>query len=134
MSFGNNFQQDEMMSEINVTPLVDVMLVLLVVFIVTAPLLTQAVTVKLPKTVATAPAVPKPPQTVHLTADGALRLDQTPMTDATLAQALAQQVAHAPVELRLHADEHVPYGRVAEIMAIAQHAGVEKLSFITQGK
>lgn len=134
MSFGNNFQQEEMMSEINVTPLVDVMLVLLVVFIVTAPLLTQAVTVKLPKTVATAAAVPKPLQTVHLSADGQIRLDQTPMTDATLAQALTQQVAQAPVELRLHADERVPYGRVAEVMAIAQHAGVEKLSFITQGK
>lgn len=135
MSFGNNFQQEEMMSEINVTPLVDVMLVLLVVFIVTAPLLTQAVTVNLPKTAATAAVVPRPPHTVHLAADGSVRLDQTPLSDPALAQALAAQVASGPpVEIRLHADQHVPYGRVADIMALAQQAGVEKLSFVTQRK
>lgn len=121
------------MSEINVTPLVDVMLVLLVVFIVTAPLLTQAVTVKLPKTVSTAAVKPNP--TVHIMADGKVSLDSTPLSDKELAQRLAQQAAaNTEFELRLHADEHVPYGRVAEIMAIAQHAGVSKLSFITVQK
>ena len=135
MSFGNQFQQQEAMSEINVTPLVDVMLVLLVVFIVTAPLLTQSITVKLPKTVATRPAVPKPPHTVHVHADGSAWLDQTAMTDAALGAALTQLArTQAPVELRLHADQQVPYGRVAEIMAIAQRAGVEKLSFVTTPK
>ncbi len=132
MSFGNQFQQQEAMSEINVTPLVDVMLVLLVVFIVTAPLLTQAITVKLPQTVATAPAVPKPPHTLHLHADGSAWLEQTPLTDTALGPVLSQLVrTQSPVELRLHADQQVPYGRVAEIMAIAQRAGVEKLSFVT---
>ena len=134
MAFQNNSNQ-EVMSEINVTPLVDVMLVLLVVFIVTAPLLTQAVTVKLPKTVSTSAAKPTPPQTVHITADGQVSLDATALNDTDLAQRLAQQAANQPeFELRLQADEKVPYGRVAEIMAIAQHAGVSKLSFVTIAK
>lgn len=132
MSF-QNFSNQEAMSEINVTPLVDVMLVLLVVFIVTAPLLTQAVKVKLPKTVSTAAATPHPPQTVHITANGQVSLDNTPLNDTDLAQRL-HQLASPQFELRLHADSQVPYGRVAEIMAIAQHAGVEKLSFITVSK
>ncbi|MDD2776424.1 MAG: biopolymer transporter ExbD [Gallionella sp.] len=131
MAFQNNSSQ-EVMSEINVTPLVDVMLVLLVVFIVTAPLLTQAIKVTLPKTVSTGPANPNPPQTVHITADGGVSLDATSLNDHDLAQNLSQQASsHADFELRLHADQHVPYGRVAEVMAIAQHAGVSKLSFIT---
>jgi biopolymer transport protein ExbD len=132
MSF-QNFSNQEAMSEINVTPLVDVMLVLLVVFIVTAPLLTQAVKVKLPKTVSTAAATPHPPQTVHITANGQVSLDNTPLNDTDLAQRL-HQLASPQFELRLHADSKVPYGRVAEIMAIAQHAGVGKLSFVTVGK
>lgn len=129
MSF-QNFSNQEAVSEINVTPLVDVMLVLLVVFIVTAPLLTQAVKVKLPKTVSTVAATPSPPHTVHILASGQVSLDNHTLDDATLTKQL-QTFATENVELRLHGDSQVPYGRVAEIMAIAQHAGISKLSFIT---
>ncbi len=131
MAFQNNGNQ-EMMSEINVTPLVDVMLVLLVVFIVTAPLLSQSLVVKLPKTVAVAGRMDTRQQTLTIDAQGKLSLESVKLNDAELAQRLAGYAAGKDnFELHIHADETVPYGRVAQIMAVAQHAGVSKLSFMT---
>ena len=131
MAFQNNSSQ-EMMSEINVTPLVDVMLVLLVVFIVTAPLLTQAVGVKLPKVVATGAATPAKQKMVSISADGLLKLDEVLVSNAVLAQQLTKLAStQTDFELHVHADTAVPYGKVAEVMAIAQRAGVSKLSFIS---
>ena len=132
MSFGNSMQQQEMMSEINVTPLVDVMLVLLVVFIVTAPLLSQSLEVKLPKTAAVETRMDSKQQVVTIDAEGKIALDSVMLSDEKLAQQLADSAAGKDnFELHVHADEAVPYGRVAQIMAIAQHAGVSKLSFMT---
>ena len=120
------------LSEINVTPLVDVMLVLLVVFIVTAPLLSQSLQVKLPKTAAVAGRMDTKLQTVTITAQGQVSLEDVALSDEALAQRLADSAAtQENYELHVHADEAVPYGRVAQIMAIAQHAGVSKLSFMT---
>jgi biopolymer transport protein ExbD len=131
MAFQNHSNQ-EMMSEINVTPLVDVMLVLLVVFIVTAPLLTQAVGVKLPKVVATSVTTPARQKMVSIDAQGVVRLDETVVTDAVLTQQLTSLVGiRADFELQVDADAAVPYGKVAQVMAIAQHAGVGKLSFVS---
>ena len=131
MAFQNNSNQ-EMMSEINVTPLVDVMLVLLVVFIVTAPLLSQSLEVKLPKTVAVAGRMDTKQQTLTIDAQGKISLQSVNLSDETLAQRLAESAPGKDnYELHIHADEAVPYGRVAQIMAIAQHAGVSKLSFMT---
>lgn len=131
MSFGNSSQQ-EMMSEINVTPLVDVMLVLLVVFIVTAPLLSQSLQVKLPKTVSVAGRMDTKQQVLTIDAQGKISLDNTSLGEEALARQLAESAAiKNSFELHIHADEAVPYGRVAQIMAIAQHAGVSKLSFMT---
>jgi biopolymer transport protein ExbD len=131
MAFQNNSNQ-EMMSEINVTPLVDVMLVLLVVFIVTAPLLTQAVGVKLPKTVATGASAPSKQKTVGIDAQGVVSLDELVLNDDALAQQLTDLAAkQADFELHVHADSAVPYGRVAQVMAIAQRSGVSKLSFMS---
>ncbi|MFM2407768.1 MAG: hypothetical protein RL358_510 [Pseudomonadota bacterium] len=131
MAFQNNSNQ-EMMSEINVTPLVDVMLVLLVVFIVTAPLLTQAVGVKLPKVVATGAATPAKQKMVSISADGLIKLDEALVSEAELAQQLKLLVGAATdFELNVHADTAVPYGKVAAVMAIAQHAQVSKLSFVS---
>ena len=122
----------EMMSEINVTPLVDVMLVLLVVFIVTAPLLSQSLEVKLPKTAAVASRMDTKQQVITINAQGKIALDSIALSDEKLAQELASAAAGKDnFELHVHADESVPYGRVAQIMAIAQHAGVSKLSFMT---
>jgi len=131
MTFQNNSNQ-EMMSEINVTPLVDVMLVLLVVFIVTAPLLSQSLEIRLPKTVAVTSKMQSVQQTLAITAQGKITLDTLALDDVALAQKLQAAVAQdAFFALRVQADEAVPYGRVAQIMAIAQRAGVSKLSFVT---
>ncbi len=131
MAFHTQSDQ-EMMSEINVTPLVDVMLVLLVVFIVTAPLLSQSLEVKLPKTVAVAGHMDTSQQTLIINAQGRISLGNVMLSDEKLAQQLAESVAgKGDFELHIHADEAVPYGRVAQIMAIAQHAGVSRLMFMT---
>jgi len=131
MPFRNDSNQ-EMMSEINVTPLVDVMLVLLVVFIVTAPLLSQSLVVKLPKTTAVAERMDTKLQVITINAQGQIALESISLSDKELAQQLAEAAAGKDnFELHVHADEAVPYGRVAQIMAIAQHAGVSKLSFMT---
>jgi len=131
MAFHTQSDQ-EMMSEINVTPLVDVMLVLLVVFIVTAPLLSQSLEVKLPKTAAVATRMDTKQQVVTIDAEGKIALDSIALSDEKLAQRLADGAAGKDnFELHVHADEAVPYGRVAQVMAIAQHAGVSKLSFMT---
>ncbi len=131
MAFNTQSDQ-EMMSEINVTPLVDVMLVLLVVFIVTAPLLSQSLEVKLPKTAAVDTRMDSKQQVVTIDAEGKITLESVALTDEKLAEQLTDSAAgRDDFELHVHADEAVNYGRVAQVMAIAQHAGVSKLSFMT---
>lgn len=131
MAFQNSSSQD-MMSDINVTPLVDVMLVLLIVFIVTAPLLSQSLDVKLPKTAAVPGRMDTRQQILTINAQGQITLESIVLNDEKLAQRLADATAaHNNFELHVHADAEVPYGRVAQIMAIAQRAGVSKLSFMT---
>jgi biopolymer transport protein ExbD len=131
MAFNTQSDQ-EMMSEINVTPLVDVMLVLLVVFIITAPLLApQSLKITLPRTVAVASG--NNPLHVHLTVDaqGRIELDNHALDDAQLAETLKQRAVEPQFQVQVEADKAVSYGRVAELMAIAQHAGVSRLSFMT---
>jgi biopolymer transport protein ExbD len=123
----------EAMSEINVTPLVDVMLVLLVVFIVTAPLLTQAVKVDLPKTAKTDPAPDKHLATVSIDAQGRISLDeQAQPLEALEAELKKRQSADPELTVQFQADQAVPYGRVAEAMAVAHKAGIGKLAFMTR--
>ncbi|HQS58648.1 MAG: biopolymer transporter ExbD [Gallionellales bacterium 35-53-114] len=132
MSFGNSSQQDNMMSEINVTPLVDVMLVLLVVFIVTAPLLApQSLKVTLPKTTAVSQDTKKIAVRMSIDAQGRVELENQALTDAQLTDVLKQRGVDPQFQLQIEADTKVPYGRVAELMAIAQRSGVSKLSFVT---
>jgi len=134
MAFNNN-ADGEMMSEINVTPLVDVMLVLLVVFIVTAPLLApQALKINLPSTDAVKHN--EQPQQVSLVVDarGNIELDKMHVSDEGLAERLRSQASDPKFQLQIEADKAVPYGRIAELMALAQHAGVTRLSFITLAK
>ena len=132
MAFGNR-NNDQPMSEINVTPLVDVMLVLLVVFIVTAPLLTQSVGVSLPKTVAAAAAPKNPTLLVSLNAEGGLFLDSVPQTPESLESALmARKTASPELTVQFEIDERVLYGKAAAILAIAQRAGISKVALQTR--
>jgi len=133
MAFGNNKSDQEAMSEINVTPLVDVMLVLLVVFIVTAPLLTQSVRVNLPKTVTTEPAPQDHLANISLDAQSKIYLDSQQIEPVELARHLSERLAKdAELIVQFNADTSVPYGKVAEVMAIARQSGITRLSFLTQ--
>jgi biopolymer transport protein ExbD len=132
MAFNTSGDSDQMMSEINVTPLVDVMLVLLVVFIVTAPLLNNAVHVNLPKTVATAPPEMKKSAAVTINKDGKIYLDKDEIAIEALGAALTKlKAGNADLTLHLQADDGVNYGRVAKVMAVIEHAGITKLSVMT---
>jgi biopolymer transport protein ExbD len=132
MSFGNSSQNDSMMSEINVTPLVDVMLVLLVVFIITAPLLApQSLKINLPRTESVAHDEILQKISLAIDAQGVVTYEAAQLNDADLATILKVRAADPQFQLQIQADQAVNYGRVAQIMAIAQKAGVSKLSFLT---
>ena len=123
---------DEVLSEINVTPLVDVMLVLLVVFIVTAPLLTNAIPISLPKTEAVAPVEQKDPLVVSIDGGGKLFINNDEIQPDLLETSLQAAKAKDPeVRVQLQADDGVNYGEVARAMASIERAGITKLSVIT---
>jgi len=121
------------MSEINVTPLVDVMLVLVVIFILTAPLLASSIRLQLPRAEGTQPGATARAVTVALDAAGQLYVDDALVDAAALDQRLREIAARAPdTELQLRADESVPYGRVVQIMGVAQAAGLQRIGFVAQ--
>ena len=133
MAFGNSSQDNgSMMSEINVTPLGDVMLVLLVVFIITAPLLApQSLKINLPKTESVTTDDKLQKVSLAIDAQGAVSYESSHLNDEGLAEMLKSRAVDPDFQLQIQADEAVNYGRVAQIMAIAQKAGVGKLSFLT---
>jgi biopolymer transport protein ExbD len=133
MAFKTHSDDQEAVSDINVTPLVDVMLVLVIILLVTAPLLTQSVKVNLPKTAQTTADVKDPPLQLGIDAQGGVTLNKKPLADtAALEAALQTELAHDPeIAVHLYADQAVNYGKVAEIMAAAQHAGITKMGFVT---
>ena len=123
---------DEVLREINVTPLVDVMLVLLVVFIVTAPLLTNAIPINLPKTEAVAPPEQQDPLVVSIDGAGKLFLDKDEIQPDLLQGSLEAAKAKDPeLRVQLQADDQVDYGAVARAMASIERAGITKLAVIT---
>ena len=123
---------DGLMAELNVTPLVDVMLVLLVIFIVTAPMIVpQSMKVNLPKTQAVAQQDQAKNAQLVVEANGQLTFQGNAINDQQLAAELKQQSSTPQFQLQVSADKAVPYGRVAEIMAIAQSSGVTKMSFVS---
>ena len=133
MAFGNSSQESgSMMSEINVTPLVDVMLVLLVVFIITAPLLApQSLKINLPKTESVVHDDKLQKVSLVIDAHGGISLENAHLSDDGLADILRARAVDPLFQLQIQADTAVNYGRVAQVMAIAQKAGVSKLSFLT---
>jgi biopolymer transport protein ExbD len=138
MAFGafNHHRQKEAMSEINVTPMVDVMLVLLVIFILGAPAFTSAVKLDLPKAQAV-PAQPQQPATVTVAIDGEGKLywNNEELSQAKLEQRLsdAAKLEQQP-ELQLRADKNTRYEIVAQVMAAAQERGLTKMGFVTDPK
>ena len=123
------------MSDINMTPLIDVMLVLLVIFIITAPLLASSIRLDLPKTDATTPN--DAPKFVLLVVDktGQVFLDDKPVAKDELTRRLALVAGQNPdTEVQLRADEAVPYGRVVELLGTAQKAGLSRIGFVADPK
>jgi biopolymer transport protein TolR len=123
---------DDVVSDINVTPLVDVMLVLLVVFIVTAPLLNNAVKVNLPQTATTSPIDQKKSVNVSVDAQGKLYIDRAEVDLSALeGQLTSLHRADPDIAVHLNADQAVNYGLVAKAMSAVDRAGVTKLSVLT---
>ncbi len=133
MAFGTKDDTDEVMNEINMTPLVDVMLVLLIIFIITIPVMKHAVNIELPRA-SNQPQDAKP-QTIRLTVDAEgkyfwndVAVDEAKLN--SLLQAEAQKKPQAPLHIR--GDRSVRYERVAQAMAAAQRAGMTQIGFITE--
>jgi biopolymer transport protein TolR len=120
------------LAEINVTPLVDVMLVLLIIFMVSAPLLTVGVPLELPKTEASAVQDQQEPLTVSVRADGRIFINETETPFETLSETLRQMAGEAyakPIYVR--ADGRSPYARVAQVMAALSQSGFSSIDLIT---
>jgi biopolymer transport protein TolR len=124
------------MAEINVTPMVDVMLVLLIIFMVTAPLMVAGVPVNLPDSRAKSLDQPQKPVQISLSADGKTYIDEAEIAAATLPDRLAGIASGAgkdPPQIYLRADRTLDYGRVMAVMGELSHAGLTKVSLVTNG-
>ncbi|MES2839654.1 MAG: biopolymer transporter ExbD [Pseudomonadota bacterium] len=133
MAIGTQQDSDDMMSEINMIPFIDVMLVLLIIFIITVPVIKHAVNIELPQ--ASMEKVQDKPENIRLSvdADGVYFWNEQRVTDADFAARLQAAAAQEPQpELHIRGDKAVRYERVALAMATAQRSGVRKIGFITE--
>ena len=133
MAFGrlDRNKGNEPMSDINVTPLVDVMLVLLVIFIITAPLMASTIKLDLPKTDAAKPS--DPPKFITLVVDQAGQIyfnDKPVNVDQMRSNLVEAAEANPQTEVQLRADQGVPYGKVVEVIGDAQKAGLTRIGFV----
>jgi biopolymer transport protein ExbD len=132
MAISTSSDESDVLSEINITPLVDVMLVLLVAFVITIPALTNAIHVNLPRTVQTTPPEQHKAITVTVDTAGTVFFDDVVVPLDGLDAKLAQIRAGDPdPALHLRADERVHYGAVAKVMAAIEHSGISKVSVLT---
>ncbi len=123
----------EPMSDINMTPLIDVMLVLLVIFMITAPLMTSSLKLDLPKTEGARPSDAPVFVALAVDAQGRLFVGDEPVTPQQLLERVRTAAARDPgAEVQLRADQAVPYGRVAELIALVQEAGLTRIGFVTE--
>ena len=135
MAFGTQDDTDEVMNEINMTPLVDVMLVLLIIFIITVPVMQHSVNIDLPRASSEQQVVK--PETVRLSVDaeGRYYVNDAKIADKDLMPRLRAASAQNPQpELHIRGDKAVRYERVAQAMVAAQQAGLRKIGFITEPK
>ena len=135
MAFGTQDDTDDVMNEINMTPMVDIMLVLLIIFIITVPVMKHSVNIDLPR--ATNEAQIIKPETLRLSVDaqGTYFINEAQIADADLVPRLQAAAAQNPQpELHIRGDKAVRYERVAEAMAAAQQAGLRRIGFITEPK
>ena len=135
MAFGRleSAKPDAPMSDINVTPMVDVMLVLLVIFILTAPLLTSAIRLDLPQGEGTQSGQAPQSVTLVVNAHGELFFNDQPVTVDALRARLQEAARRNPdTEVQLRADQSIAYGRVVEVMGLAQQAGLSRIGFVAQ--
>lgn len=135
MAFGRleRTKGDPPISDINVTPLVDVMLVLVVILIITAPLLASSIRLDLPRADGTQAG--DAPQFVTLVLDkaGQVFVNDQPVTPPQLAERLAAAAKQNPdTEIQLRADQAVPYGRIVEVMGVAHKAGLSRIGFVAE--
>lgn len=135
MAFGTQDETDDVMNEINMTPLVDVMLVLLIIFIITVPVMKHSVNIDLPRASST-PQDSKP-ETIRLSvdADGRYYWNEQLLPETELEPRLKAAAARTPQpELHLRGDKDARYERVAQALAAAQRSGLGKIGFITEPK
>jgi biopolymer transport protein TolR len=134
MAFYNRSGSDRrVMADINVTPMVDVMLVLLVIFMVTAPMMQQGVQVNLPKAEAKALTAPEEAVVISIETSGRIFIDKTEVPPGELKGQLSTMFAsRTKKEVFLKADRDVPYGEVVKTMAEIKGAGIERLGMVTE--
>ena len=137
MSFGRleRTPGSQPMSDINMTPLVDVMLVLVVILIITAPLLSSAIKLKLPTAEGAQSNGTARELRLVVDASGQVFFNDKPLTLDALGLQLAQAVQQNPTaEVQLRADEAVPYGRIVQVMGLAQKVGLNRIGFVTDAR
>jgi biopolymer transport protein ExbD len=135
MAFGTQDETDDVMNEINMTPLVDVMLVLLIIFIITVPVMKHSVNIDLPR--ATSAPQDTKPETIRLSVDAQGRYfwNEQPLAEQELEARLQAEATRTPQpELHIRGDKDARYERVAQVLAAAQRSGLRKIGFITEPK
>ena len=133
MAFEAREDNDDVMSEINMTPLVDIMLVLLIIFIITVPVIQHAVKVELPRASSTRDRTPPENLQLSIDAQGRLFLGKQAVAADALQERLHEQAVREPQpQLYIRGDKKVPYEHVAQAMTAAQRAGLRQIGFVTE--
>ncbi|MDG6881906.1 Biopolymer transport protein exbD [Phocoenobacter uteri] len=132
MAFGSMNDDDKEMSDINVTPLVDVMLVLLIVFMITMPVLTQSIPLELPTASIEKQDEPKAMMRIAINSEGTF-IDKNVQSDDELKTAFEAQFSkNKDTVIAISADKEVPYEKVVKVLELAQNAGLKKVGFVTE--
>ena len=132
MAFSTNNQQDEVMSEINMTPLVDVMLVLLIIFIITMPVMQHSIKLNLPQARAQAQSQNVPHVQLSIDTQGQSYWNDQAVNEQALTDLIEQTRAEPNTQIHVRADKQTAYQHIASVMARIQNAGIQKVSLVTQ--